>query len=66
MLIGMGMVYAFLALLIIAIKVMSACVKRFFPDLPASPVVFQQGDDPGIIAAIAAAVNQYRTKHPKH
>lgn len=65
MLIGMGMVYAFLAMLVIAIKIMSSGIKRFFPDLPSGPVVFQQGEDPGIIAAIAAAVQQYRTKHPK-
>lgn len=66
MLIGMGMVYGFLAMLVIAIKTMSSLVLRFFPDMPAGrhPGT-HHGDDLGTIAAIGAAVHQYRMKHQK-
>lgn len=64
MLIGMGMVYAFLAMLIVSIKTMSALVLRFFPELPAGQHPgTHHGDDLGKIAAISAAVQQYRKKH---
>lgn len=67
MLIGMGMVFAFLALLVITIRVMSSVVNRFFPNLPNNTsLVHAHSEDPGIIAAIAAAVHQYRTKYPKN
>lgn len=67
MLIGMGMVYGFLAMLIVAIKTMSALVLRFLPDMPAGhhPGT-HHGDDLGTIAAISAAVHQYRKKHLKN
>lgn len=61
MLIGMGIVYGFLAMLVVAIKAMSSLVQRFFPEMPGSQEL--QGDDPGTIAAIAAAVHHYRNKY---
>lgn len=66
MLIGMGMVYSFLAMLVVAIKTMSSLVLRFFPDMPVGrhPGT-HHGDDLGTIAAISAAVHQYRMKHQK-
>jgi oxaloacetate decarboxylase gamma subunit len=66
MLIGMGMVFGFLAMLIVAIKTMSALVLRFFPELPAGQHAgSHHGDDLGTIAAISAAVHQYRKKYRK-
>ena len=66
MLIGMGMVFSFLAMLIVTIKVMSATVLRFFPELPRGQHPgTHHGDDLGTIAAISAAVHQYRLKHQK-
>jgi oxaloacetate decarboxylase gamma subunit len=67
MLIGMGIVYAFLALLIVMVNVMTSVIQRLFPvtlipknrsvsTLPSTP-------DAGVIAAISAAVHQYRNKY---
>jgi oxaloacetate decarboxylase (Na+ extruding) subunit gamma len=65
MLLGMGMVYAFLAMLIVAIHVMSRLVRRYFPEMPAkfSDQAIVAGNDKAVIAAITAAVHQYRKKH---
>ena len=64
MLIGMGMVFSFLAMLVVAIKTMSSLVLRFFPELPnGQHPGTHHGDDLGTIAAISAAVHQYRIKH---
>ncbi len=70
MLLGMGIVYTFLAVLVMAIGLMSSLVQRFFPEQsvaaiqPASPKSAPATDDEaGVIAAITAAVHQYRHKH---
>jgi oxaloacetate decarboxylase gamma subunit len=71
MLIGMGIVYTFLAVLVMAIGLMSSLIERFFPEQPVAaskPVVGHPSavdDEAGIIAAITAAVHQYRHKYPK-
>ncbi|MGZ4959698.1 MAG: OadG family protein [Methylomonas sp.] len=66
MLIGMGIVFGFLAMLVVVIGAMSSFLQRFFPEVPSRhPALAQQGDDPGVIAAISAAVHQYRKKYPK-
>jgi oxaloacetate decarboxylase gamma subunit len=51
-------------MLIVAIRVMSSLVLQFFPELPNSqhPGI-HHGDDLGTIAAITAAVHQYRKKY---
>jgi len=67
MLLGMGIVYGFLAMLVVVIESMSVFVQRFFPEMPAAhPAMPDHLDDPGILAAISAAVHQYRKKYPKH
>ncbi len=63
MLAGMGIVFAFLAMLIWSINVMTAVVTRYFPDEPQLEMSVQKGDDSATIAAISAAVHQYRTKY---
>ena len=63
MLVGMGIVFTFLGMLVLFINGMSTLIQRFFPE---NPVVIQQGDDPRMIAAISAAVHQYRKKYAKH
>jgi oxaloacetate decarboxylase gamma subunit len=65
MFVGMGIVFLFLAMLVVAINIMSALVRRFFPDTPALAVAapVSGGIDKRTVAAITAAVHQYRKKH---
>lgn len=66
MITGMGIVFAFLAMLIVAVNLMSSVIQRYFPvqqvAKPVSPD-FTTTTDSSIIAAITAAVTQYRNKH---
>lgn len=64
MLVGMGIVYLFLAMLIVAIMVMARLVSRFLPDLSVvTETPMPQTVDQGSIAAITAAIHQYKIKH---
>ena len=64
---GMGIVFLFLTMLVVAINIMSSLVQRFFPDAPASQMAaaasMSSGIDKSIIDAITAAVHQHRSKH---
>jgi len=66
MLIGMGIVFAFLALLIVMVNIMTTVIQRFFPEPPVTEVLPASAStshtDAGVIAAISAAVHQYRNK----
>jgi oxaloacetate decarboxylase gamma subunit len=61
---GMGIVFLFLTMLVGAINLMSSLVQRFFPDMPVMGIMpaVPSGIDKTIIAAISAAVHQYRQK----
>ena len=60
---GMGIVYLFLIMLVVAINLMSAVVLRYFPEsLPKFRSEFS-GIDKSTVAAISAAVHHYRSKH---
>ena len=64
MFVGMGIVFLFLAMLVVAINLMSTLVQRYFPDAPTpvrTPVTAIT--DASTIAAITAAVHQYRSQH---
>ncbi len=67
MLIGMGIVFAFLALLIVLVNIMTFVIQRFFPEEPVTIVTPSLAStshtDAGVIAAISAAVHQYRNKY---
>lgn len=67
MMTGMGIVFLFLTMLVIAINMMSSLVQRFFPEPPPTtvsvPVSAPSGIDKSTVAAISAAVHHYRNKH---
>jgi oxaloacetate decarboxylase gamma subunit len=63
MLVGMGIVYLFLTALVIAIGLMSSLLQRFFPEAPPVPKKISPETDKSTIAAISAAVHQYRNRN---
>jgi oxaloacetate decarboxylase (Na+ extruding) subunit gamma len=64
---GMGIVFLFLTMLVGAITVMSRIIERYFPEEPVTtisvPVAQNNAVDKSYIAAITAAVHQYRNSH---
>ena len=70
MLYGMGTVVLFLALLVVAIVIMSRLVSRYFPEEESSAAAAlqklrgraqpQSADDPNLVAVITAAIHQHR------
>lgn len=65
---GMGIVFLFLAMLVGAINLMSAVVQRYFPEAPVTSISIpvaqnNAATDKSYIAAITAAVHQYRNTH---
>lgn len=63
MLVGMGIVFLFLAMLVVAVNMMSTVIQRFFPQIPEEITTTASVADPSVIAAISVAVHQYRSKH---
>ncbi|ORU93565.1 MAG: hypothetical protein A6F70_05935 [Cycloclasticus sp. symbiont of Bathymodiolus heckerae] len=61
MLLGMGMVFFILGLLVIVIKAVSSLVLRYEPVVEPSPTVSTKIDD-DIVAAITIAVKRFRSK----
>jgi len=62
-LLGMGVVFSFLVILIFAITAMGKIVSKFVPEKegkPAVSTVQRTGNDASVTAAISAAVNEYR------
>ncbi len=78
MLIGMGIVYAFLLLLVAILRLLSQATQRWAPTPPPAPVALSgagPAPDPSragvntglpgeLLAVIAAAVSRYRQDHP--
>jgi oxaloacetate decarboxylase gamma subunit len=69
MLVGMGIVYLFLALLVWVIGITSRLIHRYSPEEPhiSSPVAPSRAhetehDDTELVAAITAAIHQYQDK----
>ncbi len=78
MVIGMGIVYAFLLLLVGILRLLSQAIQRWAPEPPPAPAS-TTGAGPGrsgagvnaeipgeLLAVIAAAVSRYRRDHPSH
>lgn len=67
MLFGMGSVFVFLTVLVIATTIMSSFVQRFLPEAPepqpAAPRATANVTDPKLLAVIKAAVDQHRAKN---
>jgi len=64
---GMGTVVVFLALLVVTTSLMSVLVTRYFPEpepLPANktPASATAGNDPQLVAVIAAAIQRHRAR----
>lgn len=71
MLLGMGFVFLFLCVLIVATTFMSKLIARYFPEAlpvakkaaqPASAPSGVNGTDPKVAAAITAAIHQHRNR----
>ena len=66
---GMGTVFVFLTLLVIATSIMSTIISKYFPEPPAeakpSPALTKQGDDKQVISAIMAAIKLHRSQKNK-
>jgi oxaloacetate decarboxylase gamma subunit len=61
MVLGMGVVFVFLALLVQMMKWQAAIIARFFPPkTPPTPVYEPADDEKARVAAIIAAVQMYR------
>lgn len=64
---GMGIVFLFLTMLVFAINAMSKLILRYFPEESATstsiPVAQHEANDKSYIAAITAAIHQYRSSH---
>lgn len=62
MFVGMGIVFLFLALLVLAVNLMSQSIQYYQPEEELGAVT-NGNTDSGVIAAISAAIKQYRSKH---
>lgn len=66
MAIGMGIVFSFLLLLVVVLRLMSWVALRVAPAEPhprATSLVSPEGQPDDLIAVISAAVAQYRARH---
>lgn len=62
MLLGMGIVFSFLIIMIFAMNIMSKVIHKFFPEpkvTPSAPKT-QQNDNKKVVAAISAAIMHHR------
>lgn len=68
LMVGMGIVFLFLALLVILSVIMSRLVMRYLPEATdVAPTRSVVGNDQKVTAAITSAVHRYRIKHkPKN
>lgn len=69
LIVGMGTVFVFLTILVIATAVMSALIARYLPEpeplpprQPGPAPALQQGVDPTTLAVIRAALEQHRAR----
>jgi len=67
MVLGMGTVFAFLIIMIIAMNILSFVVHKFFPEpAPVIPGSTKKSDSKAKIAAISAAVQHHEASKGKN
>lgn len=60
--VGMGIVFMFLTLLIIILNFMSSIILRYFPEPSViAKKAHENQIDPNVLAAISAAIHRHRT-----
>ena len=57
---GMGTVFAFLVIMILAMNLMSIVIHKFFPEPQTTPSTGAKKDSKNVIAAITAAITHHR------
>ncbi len=63
MFLGMGVVFAFLLILVQVVKVEAKIINKYFPEeVPKAPASSDQAEESQRIAAIIAAVTEFRKK----
>jgi oxaloacetate decarboxylase gamma subunit len=63
MVLGMTVVFTFLFLLVLVVNMQAKLIAKFFPEeTPAIPTPSNQSDEPQKVAAIIAAVTEFRNK----
>ncbi len=60
MVLGMTVVFAFLSILIVVVNVQAKLIAKFFPEKPEEVPVETCTDDAHHVAAIVAAVSEFR------
>ncbi len=64
MVLGMAVVFTFLTLLIIVVNVQAKIIAKFFPEeIPKVPATTAQANEAQHVAAIIAAVTEFRKKN---
>ncbi len=63
MVLGMSVVFLFLIVLVIVVNVQAKVIAKFFPEeAPAAPTTAGKADEAHHVAAIIAAVTEFRKK----
>ena len=63
MALGMTVVFAFLVILVIVVNIQAKLIAKFFPEeAPATPKTTGKADESHHVAAIIAAVTEFRKK----
>ncbi|HIQ27101.1 MAG TPA: Na+-transporting oxaloacetate decarboxylase subunit gamma [Sulfurovum sp.] len=63
MVLGMTVVFVFLTILVIVVNLQAKIIKKFFPEeSPVLPTPLEGTDEPQRVAAIIAAVTEFRKK----
>ncbi|WP_456431037.1 OadG family transporter subunit [Nitratifractor sp.] len=65
MILGMGIVFVFLYLLVLLMRLQAYLIGRYFPGEPPAAPKHRDGDEAARVAAIVAAVAEHRRKRTR-